>query len=113
MDVLDFLSKLNFSLLTFCQAASTPAFPLEFQCEYIRLRTSWLSTLRLLLLTCNTFRSSPPPAIATAQASSNGQEGTRWAQVVQQVGLSLLFVRLGLWPDYRKYLSPENTMYFL
>ncbi|XP_076441558.1 integrator complex subunit 7-like isoform X2 [Babylonia areolata] len=67
------------------KAASTPGFPLEFQCEYIRIRTRWLCALRLLLLTANTFRSSPPPAIASAQASTNGQESTRWAQVVQQM----------------------------
>ncbi|KAK7104838.1 integrator complex subunit 7-like [Littorina saxatilis] len=67
------------------KAASTPAFPLEFQCEYVRLRVMWLSSLRLLILTCNTFWSSPPPAIATAQASTNGQEGTKWTQVTQQL----------------------------
>ncbi|XP_025105728.1 integrator complex subunit 7-like [Pomacea canaliculata] len=67
------------------KAASTPAHPLEFQCEYVRLSIVWLSSLRLLLLTCNTFRSSPPPAIVTALASTSGQEGARWVQVVQQL----------------------------
>nr|KAG5703513.1 hypothetical protein BaRGS_020147 [Batillaria attramentaria] len=67
------------------KAASTPGFPLEFQCEYVRLRVAWLAALRLMVLTCNTFRASPPPAIATALACSNGQEGTRWAQIVQQL----------------------------
>lgn len=67
------------------KAASTPAFPLQFQCQYVRLRVAWLCALRLMVLTCNTFRASPPPAIATALACSNGQEGTRWAQIVQQL----------------------------
>ncbi|KAL8606531.1 hypothetical protein ACOMHN_015571 [Nucella lapillus] len=67
------------------KAATSPAFPLEFQCEYVSVRIAWLGALRLLLLSCNTYWSSPPPAIASAQASTNMQESTRWAQVVQQL----------------------------
>ncbi|XP_048259682.1 integrator complex subunit 7-like [Haliotis rufescens] len=67
------------------KAGSSPAHPLKFQCDYVSLRITLLQAHRQLILSCNTFRTAPPPAIATALASTNGQEGTRWSQIVQQL----------------------------
>uniref|UniRef100_A0A3Q3LV87 Integrator complex subunit 7 n=1 Tax=Labrus bergylta TaxID=56723 RepID=A0A3Q3LV87_9LABR len=46
-------------------AASTPLSPLTFQCEFIKLRIDTLQALSQLICTCNSLKTSPPPAIAT------------------------------------------------
>uniref|UniRef100_A0A2C9JPR4 Integrator complex subunit 7 n=1 Tax=Biomphalaria glabrata TaxID=6526 RepID=A0A2C9JPR4_BIOGL len=67
------------------KAASTPTIPLDFACSYVNLRMHLLQAHHLLLLSCSSFSAKPPPAISIALAATNGQEGTRWAQVVQQL----------------------------
>ncbi|GFN82837.1 integrator complex subunit 7, partial [Plakobranchus ocellatus] len=67
------------------KAASSPSNPLDFACGYIQLRMRVLQAHHLLLLSCTAFGAKPPPALSSALADSNGQEGTRWAQVIQQL----------------------------
>ncbi|CAL1526762.1 unnamed protein product [Lymnaea stagnalis] len=67
------------------KAAGTPNTPLEFACAYVTMRMRVLQAHHLLLLSYSSFNSKPPPAISTALAATNGQEGTRWAQVVNQL----------------------------
>lgn len=56
-----------------------------FQCEFVRLRIWLLQTHQQLVHTCNTFRTCPPPAIATAMAVSNRHEISRVSQILNQV----------------------------
>ena len=76
----------------FCilQAALIPSFPLQFQCEYVQLRAVLLEAHSQLILTCNTFKTCPPPAIATALADANGMELTKYEHIVSQVSYVLL-----------------------
>ncbi|WAR19025.1 INT7-like protein [Mya arenaria] len=67
------------------KAAVVPSFSQQFQTEYISLRTSLLESHGQLLRTCNTFRTCPPPAIATAQAQTSGQEITKYEHIVTQL----------------------------
>ncbi|BFZ07532.1 hypothetical protein BsWGS_10571 [Bradybaena similaris] len=67
------------------KAAGTPTNPLEFSCAYVNLRRHILETHHLLLLSCLSFSAKPPPAISTALALTNEQEGMRWTHVVQQL----------------------------
>uniref|UniRef100_A0A8C2XW62 Integrator complex subunit 7 n=1 Tax=Capra hircus TaxID=9925 RepID=A0A8C2XW62_CAPHI len=46
-------------------AASTPLNPLSFQCEFVKLRIDLLQAFSQLICTCNSLKTSPPPAIAT------------------------------------------------
>uniref|UniRef100_A0A8C2IQJ4 Integrator complex subunit 7 n=1 Tax=Cyprinus carpio TaxID=7962 RepID=A0A8C2IQJ4_CYPCA len=55
-------------------AASTPLSPLSFQCEFVKLRIDTLQALSQLICTCNSLKTSPPPAIATTIALSSGSE---------------------------------------
>ncbi|KAJ8309500.1 hypothetical protein KUTeg_014374 [Tegillarca granosa] len=66
-------------------AASTPNFPMLFQSEFVNLRVSLLQVHSQLIRTCNTFRTCPPPAIATALAMTNGQDISRCGQIISQL----------------------------
>uniref|UniRef100_S4RCB0 Integrator complex subunit 7 n=1 Tax=Petromyzon marinus TaxID=7757 RepID=S4RCB0_PETMA len=55
-------------------AASTPQNPLVFQCEYAKLRASSMQAFSQLFCTCNSLKTNPPPAIATALALSAGRD---------------------------------------
>ena len=83
-NILVYLYPLSYHFNIF-QAAVIPSFPLQFQCEYVQLRASLLEGHCQLIRTCNTFRTCPPPAIASALAIANGQEITRCGQIVSQV----------------------------
>jgi len=72
------------------QAAVVPSFPLQFQAEYVALRAALLEAHVQLLRTCNTFRTCPPAAIATALAVSRGKELTKYEHIVTQVGVLAL-----------------------
>ncbi|ETE68294.1 Integrator complex subunit 7, partial [Ophiophagus hannah] len=60
------------SLLT--QAASTPLNPLSFQCGFVKLRIDLLQAFSQLICTCNSLKTSPPPAIATTIAMTSGND---------------------------------------
>uniref|UniRef100_A0A8C8DY16 Integrator complex subunit 7 n=1 Tax=Oryzias sinensis TaxID=183150 RepID=A0A8C8DY16_9TELE len=66
-------------------AASTPLSPLTFQCEFIKLRIDTLQTLSQLICTCNSLKTSPPPAIATTIALSSGNELQRCGRISLQM----------------------------
>jgi len=85
------------------KAASSPSLPLEFPWGYVQLRLRTLGAHHLLLVACTSFRTKPPPAIAMAVASSSGQEGTRWAQVVSQLEKCL--------KEYKEASALASTIY--
>ncbi|KAJ8269857.1 hypothetical protein GJAV_G00107600 [Gymnothorax javanicus] len=70
-------------------AASTPLSPLAFQCEFVKLRMATLQTLSQLICTCNSLKTSPPPAIATTVPLSNGSELQRCGRISTQMKLSM------------------------
>lgn len=67
------------------QAASTPLSPLTFQCEFIKLRIDTLQALSQLICTCNSLKTSPPPAIATTIALNSGNDLQRCGRIAVQV----------------------------
>ncbi|KAL7388630.1 hypothetical protein ABVT39_018032 [Epinephelus coioides] len=66
-------------------AASTPLSPLTFQCEFIKLRIDTLQALSQLICTCNSLKTSPPPAIATTIALTSGNELQRCGRISMQL----------------------------
>ncbi|KAL4630563.1 integrator complex subunit 7 [Arapaima gigas] len=70
-------------------AASTPLSPLTFQCEYVKLRIDMLQALSQLICTCNSLKTSPPPAIATTIALASGNELQRCGRISTQMRLSM------------------------
>lgn len=70
-------------------AASTPLSPLTFQCEFVKLRIDTLQALSQLICTCNSLKTSPPPAIATTIALSSGSELQRCGRISTQMKLSM------------------------
>ncbi|XP_048840916.1 integrator complex subunit 7 [Brienomyrus brachyistius] len=70
-------------------AASTPLSPLTFQCEFVKLRIDTLQALSQLICTCNSLKTSPPPAIATTIALTSGNELQRCGRVSTQMKLSM------------------------
>uniref|UniRef100_A0A8C2QFP6 Integrator complex subunit 7 n=1 Tax=Cricetulus griseus TaxID=10029 RepID=A0A8C2QFP6_CRIGR len=55
-------------------AASMPLNPLSFQCEFVKLRIDLLQAFLQLICTCNSLKTSPPPAIATTIATTLGND---------------------------------------
>uniref|UniRef100_A0A7N6AHA4 Integrator complex subunit 7 n=1 Tax=Anabas testudineus TaxID=64144 RepID=A0A7N6AHA4_ANATE len=66
-------------------AASTPLSPLTFQCEFIKLRIDTLQALSQLICTCNSLKTSPPPAIATTIALTSGNDLQRCGRISMQM----------------------------
>ncbi|XP_068198215.1 integrator complex subunit 7 [Antennarius striatus] len=66
-------------------AASTPLSPLTFQCDFIKLRIDTLQALSQLICTCNSLKTSPPPAIATTIALSSGNDLQRCGRIAMQM----------------------------
>ncbi|KAK3093052.1 hypothetical protein FSP39_010547 [Pinctada imbricata] len=71
--------------LSSLKASSTVGFAVKFPCDFVSLRITLLQTHSQLVRTCNTFRTCPPPAIATALAMTNGQEISRCGQILSQL----------------------------
>ncbi|KAF4099234.1 integrator complex subunit 7 [Onychostoma macrolepis] len=70
-------------------AASTPLSPLTFQCEFVKLRIDTLQALSQLICTCNSLKTSPPPAIATTIALSSGSDLQRCGRISTQMKLAM------------------------
>ncbi|XP_021324028.1 integrator complex subunit 7 isoform X1 [Danio rerio] len=70
-------------------AASTPLSPLTFQCEFVKLRIDTLQALSQLICTCNSLKTSPPPAIATTIALSSGSDLQRCGRISTQMKFSM------------------------
>ncbi|XP_062857756.1 integrator complex subunit 7 [Trichomycterus rosablanca] len=66
-------------------AASTPLSPLTFQCDFVKLRINMLQALAQLVCTCNSLKTSPPPAIAASMVLSSGNELQRCGRISQQM----------------------------
>ncbi|CAJ1076974.1 integrator complex subunit 7 [Xyrichtys novacula] len=66
-------------------AASTPLSPLTFQCEFIKLRIDTLQALSQLICTCNSLKTSPPPAIAATIAHTSGNDLQRCGRISMQM----------------------------
>lgn len=73
------------------QAASTPLNPLSFQCEFVKLRIDLLQAFSQLICTCNSLKTSPPPAIATTIAMTLGNDLQRCGRISNQVCLNFIF----------------------
>lgn len=66
------------------QAASTPLNPLSFQCGFVKLRIDLLQAFSQLICTCNSLKTSPPPAIATTIAMTSGNDLQRCGRISNQ-----------------------------
>ncbi|RLW06890.1 hypothetical protein DV515_00004041 [Chloebia gouldiae] len=70
--------------ITVFQAASTPLNPLSFQCGFVKLRIDLLQAFSQLICTCNSLKTSPPPAIATTIAMTSGNDLQRCGRISNQ-----------------------------
>lgn len=70
-------------------AASTPLNPLSFQCGFVKLRIDLLQAFSQLICTCNSLKTSPPPAIATTIAMTSGSDLQRCGRISNQMKLSM------------------------
>ncbi|XP_073528083.1 integrator complex subunit 7 isoform X2 [Phyllobates terribilis] len=70
-------------------AASTPMNPLSFQCEFVKLRIDLLQAFSQLICTCNSLKTSPPPAIAATIAMSSGNDLQRCGRISTQMKQSM------------------------
>ncbi|XP_068089036.1 integrator complex subunit 7 [Hyperolius riggenbachi] len=70
-------------------AASTPMNPLSFQCEFVKLRIDLLQAFFQLICTCNSLKTSPPPAIASAIAMTSGNDLQRCGRISTQMKHSM------------------------
>lgn len=67
------------------QAASTPSHNLQFQAEYMRIRSEFLQCLVQLIYTCNTLCIVPPPAIAATIVQNTRDEYQRHGYITNQL----------------------------
>nr|XP_028580536.1 integrator complex subunit 7 [Podarcis muralis] len=70
-------------------AASTPLNPLSFQCGFVKLRIDLLQAFSQLICTCNSLKTSPPPAIATTIVMTSGSDLQRCGRISNQMKLSM------------------------
>ncbi|XP_073484512.1 integrator complex subunit 7 [Aquarana catesbeiana] len=70
-------------------AASTPMSPLSFQCDFVKLRIDLLQAFFQLICTCNSLKTSPPPAIASTMALTSGNDLQRCGRISTQMKLSM------------------------
>lgn len=84
--ILSFLLLTQFANIpiTVFQAASTPLNPLSFQCGFVKLRIDLLQAFSQLICTCNSLKTSPPPAIATTIAMTSGNDLQRCGRISNQ-----------------------------
>ncbi|KAG9484610.1 hypothetical protein GDO78_010148 [Eleutherodactylus coqui] len=66
-------------------AASTPMNPLSFQCDFVKLRIDLLQAFSQLICTCNSLKTSPPPAIAATIAMTSGNDLQRCGRISTQM----------------------------
>lgn len=67
------------------KAASTPLNNLQFQAEYMRIRSEFLQSLQQLIHTCNILCIVPPPAIASTIVQSTRDEFQRHGYITNQM----------------------------
>ncbi|CAB4069808.1 INTS7 [Lepeophtheirus salmonis] len=85
MDIIDRLNKANFKIhesITSLKAAASPKQgSMVFQISYLRCRSEALLVLAELMYACNSIRTSPPPAIANAQAKQSHDDLQRCGRI--------------------------------
>jgi len=82
--------------ITTLKASVSSNHQLSFQCSYTSLRAEMFQAHSLLLASCATMKSCPPPAIATAVAMATGQDVQRLSHfATQMTECSKLFRSLG------------------
>jgi len=82
--------------ITTLKASVSSNHQLSFQCSYTSLRAEMFQAHSLLLASCATVKSCPPPAIATAVAMATGQDVQRLSHfATQMTECSKLFRSLG------------------
>lgn len=84
-------------------AASTPLNPLSFQCEFVKLRIDLLQAFSQLICTCNSLKTSPPPAIATTIAMTLGNDLQRCGRISNQMKQSM--------EEFRSLASQYRDLY--
>ncbi|XP_068683543.1 integrator complex subunit 7-like isoform X2 [Montipora foliosa] len=95
--------------ITTLKASVSSNHQFSFQCSYTSLRVQVLQAHSLLLASCATMKSCPPPAIARAVAMATGQDVQRLSRFTTQMAeCSKLFRSLG--ERYRQlYCSSFNA----
>ena len=78
MKILEGLDNLKASATPQSSASSSH---INFQLEYLKCRTEYLSTLRQMVVSSNTLRTSPPPAIASTQAKQSHDDLQRCGRI--------------------------------
>ncbi|KAG9484611.1 hypothetical protein GDO78_010148 [Eleutherodactylus coqui] len=78
-------------------AASTPMNPLSFQCDFVKLRIDLLQAFSQLICTCNSLKTSPPPAIAATIAMTSGNDLQRCGRISTQVTPACCRSDPGVW----------------
>lgn len=81
----------------FLQAASTPLNPLSFQCGFVKLRIDLLQAFSQLICTCNSLKTSPPPAIATTIAMTSGSDLQRCGRISNQACALICLLVIFFW----------------
>ncbi|KAF4018687.1 hypothetical protein G4228_010386 [Cervus hanglu yarkandensis] len=93
-------------------AASTPLNPLSFQCEFVKLRIDLLQAFCQLICTCNSLKTSPPPAIATTIAMTLGNDLQRCGRISNQACLNFIFSAMKLsMEEFRSLASRYGDLY--
>jgi integrator complex subunit 7 len=75
-------------MLRLQQAASSPSSSLQFQIEYLRLRSEMLVAFCNFLISCNSLQLSPPAEIASTIATVMRDELLKSGRIVTQVCFS-------------------------
>ncbi|ODM89771.1 Integrator complex subunit 7, partial [Orchesella cincta] len=71
------------------KAASCPLWSLQFQIEFVRLRSEMLAAFTNFLTSCNAVKLSPPPAIAQSIALAARDDLLKYGRVVTQMRKSV------------------------
>jgi len=71
------------------KAASCPLWSLQFQIEFVRLRSEMLAAFTNFLTSCNAVKLSPPPAIAQSIALAARDDLLKYGRIVTQMRKSV------------------------
>ncbi|NWH88355.1 INT7 protein, partial [Aegithalos caudatus] len=91
-------------------AASTPLNPLSFQCGFVKLRIDLLQAFSQLICTCNSLKTSPPPAIATTIAMTSGNDLQRCGRISNQALMLCLQMKHSM-EEFRNLATRYGDLY--
>jgi len=92
------------------QAASTPLNPLSFQCGFVKLRIDLLQAFSQLICTCNSLKTSPPPAIATTIAMTSGNDLQRCGRISNQACVVVPLLRSYVYDSGMNFTSQQTYL---